>query len=83
MVGNCQRGVEMGSSSRSEALLPVQFENDRNPRDATLLRPETIMIGGLEEFQNYSFSVAIATSIGFNPVEVNGEGCNLTDPAGE
>ena len=73
----------MGSSSRSETLLPAQFENDRNPRYATLLRPETITIGGLEEFQNYSFSVAIATSVGFNSLELNGEGCNLTDPAGE
>lgn len=76
-VENC---LENGSNSLSETLLP---ENSRHPRSATSLLKETITIGGLEEFQNYSFSVAIATSVGFNPLELNGEGCNLTDPASE
>ena len=60
------------------------FVNPTSPRAAaaTTLTREQLTVAGLEEYQSYSFSVAMVTEAGSSPTASDGVVCAETEQAG-
>ena len=86
-VASCNDELPVTYLTPVSVLFPMEgFVNPTSPRAAaamngTLTR-EQLMVAGLEEYQSYSFSVAMVTEAGSSPAASDGVVCAETEQAG-